>query len=277
MTFIRRILDPTIIATNQEPPAEVTPQSQPKPETSFGIASSSDLFVTSLPSSFEFLEQPPQSVALTEPSITSEMTVDASSIFTQVETAPMVLDQALQDLLDRLKPLKEKRQELITQISEAHEKILQAHEALSKVSEALDSDKPISDEVQDVLGKLGILGIIGGLPAIPIVGGILGMLGLSEDYKMKLQKALAEGHRQLGDLQLNLHQLQQQLEGVNSEIDSITNEITEKERSFQTDSSFTNGMVAEPMLATTERRSKPDSGRKQSICGFVQTDGSKER
>ncbi len=228
MTFIKKVPNSIVITANQEPQTEVAQQSQPKPQTSFGVAGSSDQFEMAPANNLDFLQQQSQSVALSQPPTTVDMTVDASSVFSFFEKSPQ-LDNRLPQLNDQLNSLEERKRDLTTELDKERNERTEIEKAANSVKKALASDDPIPDEVIAMVGSLGILGIIVGLPVLPVLGGLGAFLGLTSDYKSKAKQIQSELERKAAEKEAQAESVKSELESVDTKIQSVIASI-EKEK-----------------------------------------------
>jgi hypothetical protein len=262
MTFFRRISDSVPIVANQEPQTEVPQPTPPEPQTNFGIASNLDLFETVARTEDDRLNSTNQddafgnkenlsnlldrlsSINLGDPQNQSavdlessatqnNMTVDASNVFSYLDPNAMRFNEQMAQLNDRFKAIRERRNEIQTQLIENKTKALELQQAATQIRGAIADGNPVPDSVIAMLGPLGILGMIGGLPVLPVIGGILGAVGLNLDYKARMEKAAAELEKRAGLVDMNCESLKEELEELTKEADSIREKFNQMDKKHE--------------------------------------------
>src|SRR5262245_27754773 len=255
MSFFKKISD-FVPITNTSQPQEVAPEQTqvPQSQPSFGIAETPDSFENA-PNNLYYIEQQAQSATTIQPETTREITVEASSLFSNFQESAVRLNSRLPELMERLEVLKARKEELRSQVQENREQSFKAQEALYAVKESLENDNPIPDAVLPVIGSLGILGMLGGLPALPVIGGLAGALGLNQEYKQRTARILHELERKMGELDLSAEQMKQDMQSGDKETKKVHEMIAHEQRrlqeeaqGFQTQTTDIDAMVAPNQL-----------------------------
>ncbi len=224
MTFMRRISDSVPITVPQQP--DIAPQPKFQPETNLGIAVNADLFEKTGSNNSMLIDQQPQNAVPAESDASQAQLIDASSMFSYIQTSVPDSDAHLAQLREKMNSLEAKKREIKAGITDEVEKSKEAKQAADTVAKALKNDEPIPDALLPILGSLGILGIIGGLPAIPVLGAVFGLFGgLSSEYKEKAKKAQAELERQAAESEMNAENMTTDLEDINSDMEAVRESI----------------------------------------------------
>jgi DNA-binding transcriptional MerR regulator/Sec-independent protein translocase protein TatA len=240
MNFINRLSN-SIPITAPEAQPETT--SQPQTQTNLGVANTADIFETNVSNNFGLMQQP-ENFSEMQPATTSDTAVDASSLFSDMTEIVAQPKDRLTELSERLDVLKEKRQELVTQIQDTQKKKVDLENAQAAVNKSLENDEPLSEEDTAKLDLLGVAGVIGGiltgLPVVSLLGGILG--GLSAAYREKLKQAKNEIARQMAEADQSENESQAELEKTKVE-EELTRERMEKARQIFTERKLDTDLV----------------------------------
>ena len=109
MTFIKGLSNSIPITASPDAQSEITSQAQT--QTSFGIANTADIFEANVSNNLDLLQPQPHNLSLMQPSITNDMTVDASSLFKYLEkSGPQPENRLMQLAAESEKKLGEKEQ-----------------------------------------------------------------------------------------------------------------------------------------------------------------------